>query len=67
MSNSIKKEKKTIPTYIPKKAMDLPMFFEKSHIRAPAAGFIPFPFRTASATQKQTWNMTYIPLKTSIS
>lgn len=44
MSNSIKKEKKIIPTYVHKKAMDLPMFFEKKPYQGASGRTYPLPF-----------------------
>ena len=45
-------EKLTIPTYRPGAQENLPMFFEKNHTRAQAAGCTHFPSLTVSATRK---------------
>lgn len=52
MSNSIKKEKKIIPTYIPKKAMDLPMFFEKKPYQGASGRLYPLPFSDSISDEK---------------
>ncbi len=52
MSNSIKKEKKTIPTYIPKKAMDLPIFFEKKPYQGASGRLYPLPFSDSISDTK---------------
>ena len=46
------KEQRIIPTYIPRKATDLPMFFENKPYQAHPAGSIPCPTPTASAMTK---------------
>ena len=52
MSNSVKKEKKIIPTYIPKKAMDLPMFFEKKPYQGASGRLYPLPFSDSISDEK---------------
>lgn len=52
MSNSIKKEKKIIPTYVPKKAMDLPMFFEKKPYQGASGRLYPLPFSDSISDEK---------------
>lgn len=52
MSNSVKKEKKIIPTYVPKKAMDLPMFFEKKPYQGASGRLYPLPFSDSISDEK---------------
>ena len=52
MKNSVKKEKKTIPTYVPRKAMDLPMFFEKKPYQGASGRLYPLPFSDSISDEK---------------
>ena len=52
MKNSVKKEKKIIPTYIPAKAMDLPMFFEKKPYQGASGRLYPLPFSDSISDEK---------------
>lgn len=50
---NIKKEKKVIPTYIPRKAMDLPMFFEKKPYQGASGRLYPLPFSDSISDEKK--------------
>ena len=52
MKNTLKKEKKIIPTYIPRKAMDLPMFFEKKPYQGASGRLYPLPFSDSISDEK---------------
>ena len=52
MSVNVKKEKKLIPTYIPRKAMDLPMFFEKKPYQGASGRVYPLPFSDSISDEK---------------
>lgn len=52
MGNSVKKEKIKIPTYIPAKAMDLPMFFEKKPYQGASGRLYPLPFSDSISDEK---------------
>ncbi len=47
------KEKMVIPTYIPRKAMDLPMFFEKKPYQGASGRLYPLPFSDSISDEKQ--------------
>ncbi len=47
-----KKEKVIIPTYIPRKAMDLPMFFEKKPYQGASGRLYPLPFSDSISDDK---------------
>ncbi len=49
---NIKKEKMSIPTYIPRKAMDLPMFFEKKPYQGASGRLYPLPFSDSISDDK---------------
>lgn len=49
---NIKKEKMVIPTYIPRKAMDLPMFFEKKPYQGASGRLYPLPFSDSISDDK---------------
>lgn len=53
MSTKIKKEKKVIPTYVPRKAMDLPMFFEKKPYQGASGRLYPLPFSDSISDDKK--------------
>ena len=40
----IRKERQTIPTYLPKKANDLPMFFENKPYQGASGRLYPIPY-----------------------
>ncbi len=48
----IKKEKKIIPTYVPRKAMDLPMFFENKPYQGATGRLYPLPFSDSISDDK---------------
>ncbi len=52
MSVKLKKEKKAIPTYVPRKAMDLPMFFEKKPYQGASGRLYPLPFSDSISDDK---------------
>lgn len=52
MSVRLKKERKTIPTYVPGKAMDLPMFFEKKPYQGASGRLYPLPFSDRISDEK---------------
>ena len=45
-------EKRVIPTYIPRKAMDLPMFFEKKPYQGASGRLYPLPFADSISDEK---------------
>lgn len=47
-----KKEKVIIPTYVPRKAMDLPMFFEKKPYQGASGRLYPLPFSDSISDEK---------------
>ncbi len=47
------KEKMIIPTYVPRKAMDLPMFFEKKPYQGASGRLYPLPFSDSISDEKQ--------------
>ncbi len=47
-----KKEKLSIPTYIPRKAMDLPMFFERKPYQGASGRLYPLPFSDSISDEK---------------
>lgn len=53
MSNSVKKERITIPTYIPGKATDLPMFFENKPYQGASGRLYPLPFSDSISDEKK--------------
>ncbi len=48
----VKKEKMVIPTYVPRKAMDLPMFFEKKPYQGASGRLYPLPFSDSISDDK---------------
>ncbi len=52
MSVKLKKERKIIPTYVPKKAMDLPMFFENKPYQGASGRLYPLPFSDSISDDK---------------
>ncbi len=50
---NIRKEKMTIPTYVPRKAMDLPMFFEKKPYQGASGRLYPLPFSDSISDEKR--------------
>ncbi len=50
---NIKKERMLIPTYIPRKAMDLPMFFEKKPYQGASGRLYPLPFSDSISDEKK--------------
>lgn len=54
MSNvSVKKHKQNIPTYIPKKANDLPMFFENKPYQGASGRLYPIPYSDGITDEKK--------------
>ena len=51
-SVDIKKEKKVIPTYVPKKANDLPMFFENRPYQGASGKLYPIPYSDGISDDK---------------
>ncbi len=52
MNTKITKERKTIPTYVPKPAMDLPMFFENKPYQGASGRLYPLPFSDSISDDK---------------
>ncbi len=50
---TVKKEKKIIPTYVPRKAMELPMFFEKKPYQGASGRLYPLPFSDSISDEKK--------------
>ncbi len=48
----VKKEKVIIPTYVPRKAMELPMFFEKKPYQGASGRLYPLPFSDSISDEK---------------
>ncbi len=53
MSATVKKGTKVIPTYIPKDAMDLPMFFENKPYQGASGRIYPIPFSDGITDEKK--------------
>ncbi len=49
---NVKKERVVIPTYVPRKAMDLPMFFEKKPYQGASGRLYPLPFSDSISDEK---------------
>ena len=60
---TVKKHKKTIPTYIPKPAHELPMFFENKPYQGASGKIYPVPYSDGITDEKKMLIMMYIPLK----
>ena len=50
---TVKKHKQTIPTYIPKKANDLPMFFENKPYQGASGRLYPIPYSDGITDEKK--------------
>ncbi|MBQ9975721.1 MAG: DUF5107 domain-containing protein [Clostridia bacterium] len=53
MSISVKKHKQIIPTYVPKKANDLPMFFENKPYQGASGRLYPIPYSDGITDEKK--------------
>ena len=63
---SIKNQKQIIPTYVPKPAHELPMFFENKPYQGASGRVYPIPYCDGISDEKPMLNTMYTPLKTSI-
>lgn len=52
MSANVKKEKMVIPTYVPRKPMELPMFFENKPFQGASGRLYPIPFSDSISDDK---------------
>lgn len=52
MTVKLVKEKRVIPTYVPRKAMDLPMFFERKPYQGASGRLYPLPFSDSISDEK---------------
>ena len=52
MAVELKKEQRIIPTYVPGKAMDLPMFFERKPYQGASGRLYPLPFSDSISDEK---------------
>ena len=52
MTVKLNKENRIIPTYVPRKAMDLPMFFERKPYQGASGRLYPLPFSDSISDEK---------------
>lgn len=57
MTVKLNKENRIIPTYVPRKAMDLPMFFERKPYQGASGRLYPLPFSDSISDEKQMYLM----------
>lgn len=63
MDVNVKREQKAIPTYIPGKAIELPMFFEHKPYQGASGRLYPLPYSDSISDEKQDVNYDIITLE----